>query len=181
MFPVEVIRAENQLLFFGDGTFHATGPPAWVTLPFVFLAVAAVMATIGEGVARTFVRFRPLDAYRLDIAGSIAGIAAFTLLAFLDAKPVVWAVIVALIMLLLFGRRVRLLQVVAALAGDDLWSESLSSTDIWSPYYRISYAKAGDGYHINVNGIPHQNIIPAREMQIGLLDTVPARPRRPAE
>jgi len=166
-FPVEVIRSGHQLLFFGYGTFHASGPPAWVTLPVVFLAVAAVMATIGEGVARTFVRFRPLDAYRLDIAGSIAGIAAFSLLSFLDAKPVVWALIVALVMLMLFGRRVGLLQVTAVVALVMLlWSESLSSTDIWSPYYRISYAKAGDGYSINVNGIPHQNIIPARELQL---------------
>ncbi|HEX9042215.1 MAG TPA: spermidine synthase [Trebonia sp.] len=165
LFPVQVDRSQTQLLFFGAGKFHATGPPTWVTLPCVFLAVAAVMATIGEGVARTFVRFRPLDAYRLDIAGSIAGIAAFTLLAFLDAKPVVWAVIVALILLLLYGRRAGLLQVAAALAVVGiLWSESVSSTDIWSPYYRISYAKAGYGYHIAANGIPHQDIVPVRKM-----------------
>ena len=68
------------------GTFHASGPPAWVTLPVVFLAVAAVMAMIGEGVARTFIRFRPLDAYRLDIVGSLAGIAAFSLLSFLGRR-----------------------------------------------------------------------------------------------
>jgi hypothetical protein len=55
----------------------------------VFLAVAAVMATIGEGVAQTFIQFRPPDAYRLDIGGRIAGIAAFSLLSFLDAKPVI--------------------------------------------------------------------------------------------
>ena len=166
VFPVEVIRTGYQLLFFGYGTFHASGPPTWVTLPVVFLAVAAVMATIGEGVARTFIRFRPLDAYRLDIAGSIAGIAAFSLLSFLDAKPVVWALVVAAVMLLLFGRRAGLLQVTAVVALVMLlWSESLSSTDIWSPYYRISYTKAGDQYAINVNGIPHQNIIPARKLQ----------------
>jgi hypothetical protein len=68
---------------------HASGPPTWVTLPIVFLAVAAVMATIGEGAARTFIQFRPPDAYRLDIGGRIAGIAAFSLLSFLDAKPVI--------------------------------------------------------------------------------------------
>jgi len=133
----------------------------------VFLAVAAVMAMIGEGVARTFIRFRPLDAYRLDIAGSIAGIAAFSLLSFLDAKPVVWALIVALVMLLLYGTRVGLLQIVAVVAVVLLlWSESLSSSDIWSPYYRISVQAGGPGrYSINVNGIPHQNIIPARQLQ----------------
>jgi Spermine/spermidine synthase domain len=166
-FPVEVVRSGEQLLFFGYGTFHASGPPSWVTLPVVFLAVAAVMATIGEGVARTFIRFRPLDAYRLDIAGSIVGIAAFSLLSFLDAKPVVWALVVAVVMLLLFGRRTGLLQVAAVVTLVTLlWSESLSSSDIWSPYYRISVTKAGgDTYAINVNGIPHQNIIPARKLQ----------------
>jgi Spermine/spermidine synthase domain len=167
VFPVEVNRTGSQLLFFGYGTFHASGPPTWVTLPVVFLAVAAVMATIGEGVARTFIRFRPLDAYRLDIAGSIVGIAAFSLLSFLDAKPVVWALVVAVVMLLLYGRRVGLLQVTAVVALVMLlWSESLSSTDIWSPYYRISYTSAGHHtYAVNVNGIPHQNIIPASKLQ----------------
>jgi hypothetical protein len=164
-FPVQVNRSGDQLLYFGAGTFHASGPPTWVALPCVFLAVAAVMATIGEGTARTFVQFRPLDAYRLDIAGSIAGIAAFSLLSFLDAKPVVWAVIVALVMLLLFGRRAGLLQVVAALAlVGILWQESVSSTDIWSPYYRISYALVGDGVAISANGIPHQGIVPVRQL-----------------
>jgi len=165
-FPVQVNRAGTQLLFFGAGQFHASGPPTWVALPAVFLAVAAVMATIGEGVARTFVRFRPLDAYRLDIGGSIAGIAAFSLLSFLDAEPVVWAVIVALVMLVLYGRRVGLLQIAALSALVMLlWSESLSSTDIWSPYYRISYAKVGNQvYDFAVNGIPHQGIVPVSKL-----------------
>src|SRR5208283_1000229 len=72
-----------------------------------------------------------------------------------------------LVMLLLFGRRTGLLQVIAVVALVMLlWSESLSSTDIWSPYYRISVTKAGeDTYAINVNGIPHQNIVPARKLQ----------------
>src|SRR6266702_298581 len=89
VFPVEVVRTGNAgIIFFGYGKFNASGPPTWVTLPIVFLAVAAVMAMIGEGVARTFITFPALDAYRLDIAGSITGIAAFSLLSFLDAKPV---------------------------------------------------------------------------------------------
>jgi hypothetical protein len=168
VFPVEVIRTGNTgIIFFGYGKFHASGPPTWVTLPIVFLAVAVVMAMIAEGVARTFITFRPLDAYRLDIIGSIAGIAVFSLLSFLDAKPVVWAFIVAVVMLLLYGTRAGLLQVAAAVAVVMLlWSQSLSSGDIWSPYYRISVQAGGPGrYSVNVNGIPHQNIIPARQLQ----------------
>jgi hypothetical protein len=167
VFPVEVVRTGNAgIIFFGYGKFNASGPPTWVTLPIVFLAVAAVMAMIGEGVARTFITFPALDAYRLDIAGSITGIAAFSALSFLDAKPVVWALIVALVLLLLYGTRVGLLQVVAVVAVVLLlWSESLSSSDIWSPYYRISVTGADGQYSVNVNGIPHQNIIPARKLQ----------------
>src|SRR3974377_480639 len=69
LFAAQVGRPGAQLISFGYGTFHASGPPTWVTLPIVFLAVAAVMAMIGEGVARTFVLFRPLDAYPLDLGG----------------------------------------------------------------------------------------------------------------
>src|SRR5579862_7141122 len=43
LFPVKVIRTGYQILFFGAGKFHASGPPTWITLPIVFLAVAAVM------------------------------------------------------------------------------------------------------------------------------------------
>ncbi len=164
-FPVQVIRTGSQLIFFGYGTFHASGPPTWVTLPVVFLAVAGVMAMIGEGVARTFIRFRPLDAYRLDIGGSLAGIAAFSLLSFLDAKPVIWALITGAVMLAIYGTRTGLVQLVAVVALVMLlWSESLSSSDIWSPYYRISVTKSGDIYAVNVNGIPHQNIVPVSKL-----------------
>jgi len=69
-------------------------------------------------------------------------------------------------MLLLYGRRIGLMQVVAVLALVMLlWSESLSSTDIWSPYYRISVTKfGGDEYAISANGVPHQNIIPVSKL-----------------
>jgi len=50
LFPVQVDRAQTQLLFFAPGSSMPPARPPWVTLPCVFLAVAAVMATIGEGV-----------------------------------------------------------------------------------------------------------------------------------
>ncbi len=40
--------------------------------------------------ARTFALFPPLEAYRLDILGSLTGIAAFSLLSFIDAAPWTW-------------------------------------------------------------------------------------------
>jgi len=86
VFPVEVNKESGQLLFFGK--VRKTGLPLGITLPMIFLAVAIVMAMIAEGLARAFVRFRPLDAYRLDILGALSGIAIFSLLSLLGAKPV---------------------------------------------------------------------------------------------
>jgi Spermine/spermidine synthase domain len=164
VFPVQIDRAGNQLLFF-TSTLRTTGLPTWVTLPVIFLAVAAVMMMIGEGVARTFVLFRPLDAYRLDILGSIAGIAVFSALSFVNAKPLAWGLVVALVLLLLLlqGKRAGVAQGVVqgvallSLVGM-LGAESLTSTDLWSPYYRISVVKHQPNYIIDANGVPHQVI-----------------------
>ncbi|MGH7746477.1 MAG: spermidine synthase, partial [Candidatus Dormibacteria bacterium] len=69
---VTVQRSSEQLIFFGSGS-ATTGVPAWIVLPGIFIGVALVMTCIGEGVARSFQRFAPLEAYRLDILGSLAG------------------------------------------------------------------------------------------------------------
>jgi spermidine synthase len=164
VFPVQVSRSGGNLLFFGSSV-QPSGLPTWVTLPVIFLAVAAVMAMIGEGVARTFIQFPPLEAYRLDLLGSFAGIAAFSVLSFVDAKPLVWGIIVAVALAALYGRNIGVIQVIALLGLVILLvTESLSSTDIWSPYYRISVHKQTGGVEfISVNGIPHQNILPASD------------------
>lgn len=159
-FPVQINRAGQQLLFF-TSTLKTTGLPTWVTLPIIFLAVAAVMMMLGEGVARTFVSFRPLEAYRLDILGSIAGIAVFSALSFINAKPLVWGVVVALVLAALYGRRMRVAQIVGLLVLLGLLAgETFSSRDIWSPYYRISVTKHGPNYIVAANGVPHQVIQP---------------------
>ena len=62
-------------------------------LPFLFLATAAVMAMIAHGVAVRFARFAPLEAYRLDIGGSLLGIVGFSVLALAGAPPLVWALV----------------------------------------------------------------------------------------
>jgi Spermine/spermidine synthase domain len=157
-FPVKINRSGDELLFFTS--LKTTGLPIWVTLPIIFLVVAAVMAMISEGVARTFIKFRPLDAYRLDILGSLTGIAAFSLLSFIDAKPFVWGLVVAVIFALLYGKRIGVLQIVGLLlVVGMLGGETFSSADIWSPYYRLTVYKIKSGaYVIDANGVPHQTI-----------------------
>ena len=158
IFPVQIDRTGADLIFFGD--YNPSGLPIWVTLPFVFLAVAGVMAMIAEGVARTFVEFEPLEAYRWDITGSVLGIGAFSLLSFLWAPPVAWGAVVALLFVVLLRPNLRLLQVVAVIGlVFMLGRESLVPEWSWSPYYKITVSSPVDRpeqTNIDVNGIPHQ-------------------------
>jgi hypothetical protein len=157
IFPVQIDRSGSDLIFFGG--ISVSGLPIWITLPFIFLAAAGVMAMIAEGVARTFVQFEPLEAYRWDIAGSLLGIIGFSILSFTWAPPVAWGAVTAVLFVILLRPRLRLVQVVALIGlVFILGRESIVPEWSWSPYYKIStWERAeGTGIDVHVNGIPHQ-------------------------
>ncbi|MDP9225818.1 MAG: spermidine synthase [Actinomycetota bacterium] len=157
-FPVTIDRSGSQVIYFGS--FQRTGLPTWVTLPVIFVVVAAVMEMVAEGVARTFALFEPLDAYRLDIMGSIAGIVVFSAMSFLRLPPVAWGIVAAAVFLVLLGRAMRPLAITALiLLVVLLGAESLQPLTSWSPYYKISLQRGPhNSYDVAVNGIPHQSI-----------------------
>src|SRR5260370_22684937 len=156
-YPVQIDRTSSQIIYFGH--FVPTGMPIGITLPFVFLAAAMVMATIASGVAQMFVRFKPLDAYRLDIVGSIAGIVAFTTLSLFQAPPLAWGLVASLGFVAVLGSAVRPLQVVAiAVLLLLLGMESAAVNTKWSPYYNVTCEGSGRFVGVSVNGIPHQVI-----------------------
>jgi SAM-dependent methyltransferase len=161
IFPVQIDRSGSDLIFFGG--FNLTGLPAWITLPVIFVAVATVMALIAEGVARTFVEFPPLEAYRWDIAGSILGIVAFSALSFTWAPPVVWGVVAVALFGVVYLPRVRPIQLVA-FAGLILMlgQESMVPVWSWSPYYKVTAVPDAEDPSttiIHVNGIPFQTAL----------------------
>jgi predicted membrane-bound spermidine synthase len=160
VFPVQINRSGSDLIFFGALDSAKTGLPIWVTLPVIFVAVAAVMMMIAEGVARTFAILDPLRAYQLDIMGSIAGIAAFSLLSFLGTPPVAWGLIVAAAFAVVSLPSLRWFQLVALAAMlVMLGIQSLTALESWSPYYRVTLHPQADGtITVLVNGIPHQTI-----------------------
>ena len=169
LFPVEIDRTGDELIYFGG--FGTTGLPPWVTLPVIFLAVAAVLMMVAEGVARAFDKFPALEAYRLDVAGSLAGIVAFSVLSFLRAPPVVWGAVTAVVFTLLLARRAapgdvgavwgRIIQGLALVGLVALLLlETLRPGLSWSPYYKITTYEQPDAQFtdVYVNGIPHQAI-----------------------
>ena len=165
LFPVSVRLDDGST----HGAFGWPALPRWVELAAVFVLTVSVMAAIGHGVGRIFVRFRPLDAYRLDILGSIAGIVVFSALSFLEAPPIAWGTIASALLLVLVGRHPHVLALVAVVAL--LAVESSHRNDHWSPYYKVTatYEKAPhrvggvltrDTLTISANNIPHQTAYP---------------------
>ncbi len=154
-FPVTIDRTGDGIIYFGE--FTRSGLPPWLVLPVLFVAVAAVMATIADGTARVFGTFEPLTAYRLDILGAIAGTIAFSTLSFLTLPPVAWALIAVGLMLLLIDDRGLLVttSMVATVAIVAIVSVSGSR---WSPYYKIDLRESGSRIDVSVNSIPHQVI-----------------------
>ena len=157
-FPVKVNVTGTSIIFFGG--LERSGPPRELVLGVIFLAVAAAMAFVAEGVARVFVTFEPLEAYRLDLLGSVLGIVGFSALSFLRAPPIAWGLVVVVALVAVARPRVGAAQVVPLLALLALLgAESLEAGASWSPYYKVEVdesVRLGDQPLIRVNGIPHQ-------------------------
>lgn len=176
VFPSEIDRTGGDLVYFG---VEAKGLPAWVMLPFVFLATAATMATVAQCVAVRFARFPALDAYRLDILGSLAGIAVFSALALLGLNPLAWGAVIVLAFLVLW-RRPGLLEVASAVGILAVLAYgAYGQGTTWSPYYRLVRNSAGLQTSIDANGVPHQAAAPTAGTEYQLpyerLATLPAR------
>lgn len=154
---IQVPEAKGDVIFFTGGQSALTAPVGAV-LPIIFVWVTAIMACVGQELARAFRLLPALEAYRIDIAGSLAGIVAFTALSFLGAPPVVWGVVVALGVLSLGSTRPSRLQAAgAACFVVALAVESFQPDSAWSPYYKVRWFDAGAGSTaVDVNGVPHQ-------------------------
>ncbi|WP_433509388.1 spermidine synthase [Nonomuraea sp. CA-143628] len=179
-FPVTVDRNTEGVLYWTS--LQTTGPPAWLILPVIFCAAALVLMGPAELVGRCFPELPRLEAYRYDLIGSLSGIAVFTALSFLSAPPVFWGLIAAAAYGVLLVPRPRIIYLglvtVPSLAVVALLlAETLSAGAFWSPYYKVTYKQFQQlgvpVTDISVNGIPHQQAVPAAarlqwERQYGL-------------
>ena len=162
-YPVTVDRESTQVVFFTN--IGTSGPPIWVVLPGVFLSVAAITAGPAEIVGSCFRKLERLESYRLDLLGSLAGIASFTLLSMIYSPPLVWFGIVAVLFVVLLGRKAVSVTVSLAIALTVLFLYPLrhDKGDFWSPYYEVSTTSGDDGrggtaWTVSVNGVPHQQL-----------------------
>lgn len=163
----------EDLIFFTDqgGTVQV---PAYILLPLIFIGVTAIFTLLSQDLGILFTQFAPLRGYTLNILGSLAGIACFTLMSFLSLPAWIWFLVAAVLLVpfLPQDRSFRLnLVILAGLVGAMAASDYVY-VNIWSPYYRINIlqigtqtvqpvglqrsGELGTDYLLLANGIGHQ-------------------------
>jgi len=165
-FQLNVQVKSQDELFFGLAESSAADQN-FLILPLIVALIVSLLATLALPLGPLLKSMPPLKAYAIDICGSLAGIASFTVLSALGTDPVVWFTVAVIIVLALeLGRRFNPLTLVnvAALAAVLLLviqQGQAHSSDIWSPYYRINeYKDQGGVTQLTVDGIPHQALHP---------------------
>ena len=167
LFPATIEASSAALIYFTE--VRPSGFPAWVTLPLVFIVIAITMTGFGEITGRAFREFTALNAYRWDIIGSILGTLAFTFVAFMRSPSWIWPLVTLVALWALYGpllpwvSRIAMAAVVGILVF-----ESLMPGVSWSPYYKVHTEVKNPGTNveftnIQVNGIPHQNVMDVQE------------------
>ena len=173
------VNPENQI-FFGL-EYSKSADTNFLVLPLVMALVVALMTALALPLGGLLGSMPPLRAYAVDIAGSLAGIAAFGLMSVAGFEPIAWFTAVALLLTLLaLGRGITVWSAVPAVAMVGvliLVAAEAARLDIWSPYYRITtYDKADRNVSarsgsadlpafVHVNGIGLEALVPPDDVE----------------
>jgi predicted membrane-bound spermidine synthase len=177
-FRLEISVPTAGSIYFSSGTSDKSVMlvESTMLLPLLFVAVAALFATMAQRMGREMARLPPLRGYTLNILGSLAGVAAFALISWLQLSPVWWfALAFASAVPLLFwpepasasaGRpavetRPSMIVVaanLAILAVSLVVVQQMARGAIWSPYYKITVGTEGPDTVVEVNNIFHQSM-----------------------
>ena len=158
------------MLYYGASEEGAAPAENALVLPAAFLLVALLFACLGRPIGLLLTEVRPpLRAYGLDVAGSLAGIAAFFMLSLTERPPAVWFGGLTVAVLVLAGSRLRnLLLTLAPMAAVIVIATAIGGENWWSPYYRVGLtAMQGhrNAWVLTVNSIGHQIMQTAEEKE----------------
>jgi SAM-dependent methyltransferase len=163
-FRLEVrINAPGSIYFTSGTADPVTAVETTLLLPVLFVGVATLFTTLAQRMAREMTALPPLGAYTINLAGSLAGVAAFALASRVEARPSTWFIVAALTAVpLLWNQRwtagsaaaIVCLPIAAGLVAD------MQRNTIWSPYYKITLKTQGPETVVEVNSIWHQSMAP---------------------
>lgn len=172
-FDVNFLKNHDGLHFFGN-VLGTSGLPGWLLLVILFFSIVSLFFVLGREVGRLFGYFKPLQAYALDVGGSLGGILLFTVQSLSGSSPVIWLMTGSLILLLAVliapDSSVRTQGIVQIAIG--LLSLVLLKAlpiqaieTVWSPYQKLTVFKksneVAETVEIYANGVLHQIMIPA--------------------
>ena len=183
-FRLEVRLPTSGSIYFTSGTAEpVVAVETTLLLPVLFVAVAALLATAAQRMAREMAALPPLRGYTLNVAGSLAGVVAFALISWLELPPVLWfgAAFAAAVPLLMTPEpakdytvpegivlppprrpvaRTAILVDIALLAAALVLVHVMARGALWSPYYKITVGQEGTDTVVEVNNIFHQSMAP---------------------
>src|SRR5262249_61990547 len=78
-------------IYFTSGTAErVVTVESTLLLPVLFLIVAVLFLVVGQRMGRELAARRPLEAYTINLAGSLTGVAGFAMLSWLELPPAAW-------------------------------------------------------------------------------------------
>ena len=160
---LEVALPSTSTIYFSSGTAEPVVPvESTLLLPLLFVTVAALFVTVAHRMGRELTGRPPLRAYIINLLGSLAGVAAFALVSWLQLPPIVWfGVATAAALPFVFdGRRLVAACNIALLAASLVIVYRMQSGSLWSPYYRITVFQDKADTVVEVNHIFHQSMAP---------------------
>ena len=191
-FRLEVSVPTAGSIYFTSGTTaKVVLVESTMLLPVLFVIVAALFATLAQRMGREMAQLPPLEAYTINLAGSLAGVVTLGVISWLELPPPVWfglAFAAALPLLCTSdmpplasqagasaspsaprpsGPRSMLLVAVnvALLAGSLALIFVMARGAIWSPYYKITVSQSGPDTVVEVNNIFHQSMAPVEQKE----------------
>src|SRR5437667_8245965 len=158
----QLLINSTQVLYFGLADQQSAQAENFLVLPIIFGMVTLCFIPLARSFGRLFSQLPPLTAYTYDIIGSLAGIAAFSAMAYFSLPPLAWFSILGALLLLLSAKR-TVLFVAIVLAATLIEVGQLQVGAYWSPYYKIILRPAvPSGYFVDVNGTGHQAMVPGK-------------------
>jgi hypothetical protein len=151
----ELYLPSTQVLYYVAGEKVAP-PENSIVLPVIFFLVAISFMILARPLGKMLRELPPLQAYTLDILGSLAGIATFFVISYFSLPPYVWFLILVLLVLMTMPSSKWILTA-PFFIGVVLIVFGIGRGSYWSPYYRIQVDQDNHGgYTINVNNVGHQ-------------------------
>jgi SAM-dependent methyltransferase len=155
-------------IYFSSGTTEdVVLVESTLLLPLLFVIVAALFVVLAQRMAAEMATLPPLRAYTINLAGSLAGVAVFAVISWLELPPTAWfAAAFASAMPLLWTdariarRPIRYGLCLVPCALCLVLVHMMARGALWSPYYKITVQQDGADTVVEVNNIFHQSMAP---------------------